>query len=312
MQRGGLTQRLCEGWSGIKEGFFEEEGVIKFGAIDPRMKDVVEYLRMLYQEKLIDQTYPTTDTAAWSEVLLGDKTGIFMTHDQAASRIKWSFEQWANLGVTDKYYQSVPPLQPDENTKGYTTIHFPKQRKSYGVYVGVEPGKIDRIMEIWDFNFSDEGFMFTGFGTEGVNYYINDAGLPRPLESYQKGVADGTIPESERFGGKTKDGPHTEFNAIFETDYVQIADARVMYEDGGLIKRNMLEPCRFTDEENSTYTKLYADISTYMSENLDQFIMGVKSMDQWDAFVAEFDKMGIQTCLDIYNAACQRALALLN
>jgi hypothetical protein len=60
------------------------------------MKDVIEYVRMLYAEKLIDS--PIHD--GYGRVVgssPGRQDRIFMTHDQAASRIKWAHDQWKSL-----------------------------------------------------------------------------------------------------------------------------------------------------------------------------------------------------------------------
>ena len=39
---------------GISDGIFEEDGVVKYGATDPRMKDALEWLQRCYAEGRID------------------------------------------------------------------------------------------------------------------------------------------------------------------------------------------------------------------------------------------------------------------
>ena len=65
---------------------------------------------------------------------------------------------------------------------------------------------------------------------------------------------------------------------------------------------------RKNDAETEEYNALYNDIKTKVDENLDQFIMGVKSMDDWEGFVAELKAMNIDRVLEIQNTALQRAL----
>lgn len=307
----GVIQRLCEGWSGIKQYVFvdEKDNTVKYGAADPRMKEVVTWLRKLYQEGLIDQEYPTTDTTKWQEKLLND--GIFLTHDNAPSRITWAATEWANLGVTDKYLIAVPPIQPDANTPGYTTIHYPKLRGGLAIYVGAEKGKVDRILEMCDYNFSEEGNILVNYGIENVSFYYGEDGLIYDVPEYRQAVDNKTMPQKDQIKGTFTSTIRLEPNGVYTPQYRRyqaVLDAAKMYEDGGLIKRNWVEVIRFSNDEQKEINELNANIKTYTDENLDKFIMGVKSMDEWDAFVEGYKQFKLDRYLEIYNAAYKRAM----
>lgn len=310
----GLIQRLCEGWSGIKEyEFVDEDNTVKYGAADPRMKEVVEWLNMLYREGLIDQEYPTTNTAAWQEQVLGD--GVFLTHDNASTRIRWAETEWKNLGITDRYYMAVPPIQPDENIKGYTTIHYPKLRNALAIYIGAEEGKVDRILEMINYTFSPEGFILSNYGIEGVSFRYNEEGEIEYIPEYQEAVDNKTMPPEKIIRGSFTEKIKLEPNGIYmpnNRDNEHIITAAKLYEDGGLIKRNWLEAIRFTDEELDEVTQLKADIRTYTDENLDKFIMGIRPTEEWDDFVAGFKNLNLDRYLEIYNTAFQRAMGIIN
>ncbi|MGI5899505.1 MAG: hypothetical protein ACOX8S_06220 [Christensenellales bacterium] len=320
MQTVGLINRLCESWSGICTYEFVDQATdtVMYGAADPRMKEVVEWLRVLYAEKLIDQEFPTTATPEWQEQLLND--GIFMTHDNASSRIKWADQEFAKLGVTDKYYQAMPLIQPDANTKGTTTIHYPKLRDAFAVFVGVEDGKVDRIMEMSNYNFSPEGFELHTYGIDGISFFIDSDGLYQHVPEYDAAIkADDRValPMDKRVSGDVARFGRLEPNGIYGIDnrqHERVQAAAVMYEDGGLIRDNKLQLIRLTEEEQSRATQLKTDLETYTQENIVQFIMGIKSMDQWDAFVADYSRIGegLDTFLQIYNDAYTRAKDLLN
>ena len=68
---------------------------------------------------------------------------------------------------------------------------------------------------------------------------------------------------------------------------------------------------KFTDEEKSTITSVYeGEIKTYLDESLDAFITGKKPLSEFEDFVAQMKKMGIEDILKIYNDAFQRYNAL--
>ena len=319
MKTEGLINRLCESWSGIRtyEMVDQASDVVMYGAADPRMKEVVEWLNGLYSEKLIDQEFPTVGTPEWQEVLLNN--GIFMTHDNASSRIKWADQEFAKLGITDRYYSPMPLIQPDANTKGTTTIHYPKLRDAFAVFVGCEDGKVDRIMEISNYNFSPEGFELHTYGIEDISFTIDADGVYQHVPEYDAAVkADDRValPMDKRVSGDVARFGRIEPNGIYGIDNranTRVQEAAAMYEDGGLIRNNWLEVIRFTEEEQSEVTQMKADLKTYTDENLDKFIMGITSMDQWDSFVAGYSRIGIglDAYLEIYNTAYDRAKVLL-
>ena len=68
---------------------------------------------------------------------------------------------------------------------------------------------------------------------------------------------------------------------------------------------------KFTDEEKSTITSVYeGEIKTYLDESLDAFITVKKPLSEFEDFVAQMKKMGIEDILKIYNDAFQRYNAL--
>ena len=61
-----------------------------------------------------------------------------------------------------------------------------------------------------------------------------------------------------------------------------------------------------TVEENSEYANIFADISTYISENSLSFITGAKSLDEFDSFVETLKGMGLERCAELKQAALDR------
>lgn len=303
-QRGGLTYCLCEGWSGIDEDFFIEDGVVKYGALDERLYPVIEWLRQLYSEGLIDVDYPTSDTTVWQEKVLGN--GIFVTHDNPSSRIDWSDKQWESMGITDRYYQPAPPIAPAEGEIGYTTQHYPAFQDSWGISAEASPETIDRIMQIFDYCFTDEGFIISNWGVEGEYFDFDERGLPVMRPYYAS--------YSSNNRGITLCFPRFVYNTLEHTTNERVAATVEMYEKGGLIRHNYLSAMRFNDDQQKIINTYYPDIETYMNEYLDGFIMGTKDFNEeiWAEFVSTLESLHIYDVLDVYNEAFEVTYALLN
>ncbi|MBQ6239917.1 MAG: hypothetical protein IJK56_06070 [Firmicutes bacterium] len=319
MKRAGLTQRLCEGFSGMKEDFYVDKNTmeVKFGVLEPDFVNVMNYIIDLYKQGLVDQEYPTTDTSIWQEDLLAADGGIFLTHDNASSRINWANQQFEVLGIKDRYYVAIPPLQPSEGDKGYgtTTIHYPLCREYYGIFTGVDEEKAARILDMFEFSFTPDGQQIS-WGIEDYNYYVDEEGIRRDKPEYTQKKTEKTLPYSEDVSGFFTNAITLEENKVRISNVVSpidptrylVREAAALYEDGGYIDYNYMNIARKNDAETEEYNALYNDIKTKVDENLDQFIMGVKSMDDWEGFVAELKAMNIDRVLEIQNTALQRAL----
>lgn len=302
--RAGFVNNLCEGWSGMIEEFYVDGDTVKFGALQDDFYEVLEWCRDLYAEGLIDQQYPTTETSRWQEAVLGN--GVFLTHDNASSRIDWADAQWASMGITDRNYRAVAPLQPEKGVIGYTTQHYPSFQDSWGIKVGTDEVIIDRLMQIFDYCLSDEGFAVSNWGVEGVYYELDDRGAPIFVERYSSAYSGNR--------GITLCFPRLVYNTLVHTTNPRVAEAIDMYEKGGLIKQNYIQAIRFTDAQQEIINTYLTDIKTYKDETLDGFIMGTKELtpESFDAFRAKLVDMGIEYVLDVYQEAFQTIYDLMN
>lgn len=52
-----------------------------------------------------------------------------------------------------------------------------------------------------------------------------------------------------------------------------------------------------------------SDINTYVSENTLKFVIGDRSLTEWDDFVSTLKAMGIEDAVAIYQGALDRHLA---
>lgn len=284
---------------GVREDFFYEDGEIKYGVLDPRLKEVVDYLRDLYANGLIDREYLTTDTAAWQEQIL--TRGVFAMNDNI-TRISWARTQLDEAGKPDWNYRGVLPMEGPEGIR-MTTIQYPRVRGN-SASISHQSPHIDRILDMYDYIFSDEGEMLVNWGIEGVSYHMVN-GEPQPDEEYKRQTDADEIPGI----GITRDSPKNQID--IDLDYYstpEMLEIKDKYEDG-IIQTNYLTPLIFTDEETRTMTPILAEMNTFKDEWLDKFITGIEPMDKYDQFVEDFEALGVATVVDIYNDALDRFMA---
>ena len=61
------------------------------------------------------------------------------------------------------------------------------------------------------------------------------------------------------------------------------------------------------DDENEIINAYSADLNTYFDEQQTAFIMGTRSLDEWDDYVATVKSMGIDQMIAVNQAAVDRA-----
>lgn len=62
----------------------------------------------------------------------------------------------------------------------------------------------------------------------------------------------------------------------------------------------------YTQEEGKKLLPLETDIAKYANEMSDKFITGTISFEQWDEYVKEIKKLGLDEYMKIQNAAYER------
>ncbi len=63
-----------------------------------------------------------------------------------------------------------------------------------------------------------------------------------------------------------------------------------------------------TSQELERYAIIQPAIRNYINENMTKFIVGDRSLNDWDAYVKEFDKLNVKELLKIVQAAYDRTV----
>ena len=84
-----------------------------------------------------------------------------------------------------------------------------------------------------------------------------------------------------------------------------------MYDEGGFVQKLFRAP-KFTEEEEELRTEKWDNISSYISEMEQKWILGVQDVDaDWDAYIKRLDEMGMKEVTEIYNTAWKRQNEML-
>ena len=84
-------------------------------------------------------------------------------------------------------------------------------------------------------------------------------------------------------------------------------DCCIMYQNGGWQPAQVIPKLIFTSDESDAITEIQSNLKTYVEENVAAFLTGAKSLEtDWDAYVAELDKIGLADYLEVVQTVYDR------
>ncbi|MBR3107214.1 MAG: extracellular solute-binding protein [Clostridia bacterium] len=289
---------------GIAETFFAEDGQVKFGATDPRMKDALEWLHRCYEEKLLDQEYLTRDKTAWYSEWTNDQ--VFMSYDWSAY-----IDNVANLFKGQDSDVHIVGAVPPEGPTGISETRDQLQPITVdedwnaSIFAGASAEQKAAAMKLFDYLYSEEGMILMNFGVEGQHYNVIDGDYV--YSDLIMNNPDGLSPQDalRTFGIQSMLTllQDARYERAFVSD--EVNRIRDIYEQEGHIG-DAFPTLAFTNDEQSVINEKYTEIETYINEMIDKFIMGVEPLDHFDAYAAQVESMGLKDVLKVYQDAYDR------
>jgi putative aldouronate transport system substrate-binding protein len=256
----------------------------------PAYYDGLSYLKQLVDAKVIDPnwvSYGKDDfRAAWKQGRFG-----IMREQNAA------FAAEANYTPFDKNFPDGEwiVVDPPKGSTGKQSVGVYTQ--AYRIYAvsakAAQEGKGAAIARLLEWMSSDEGYYLLGWGEEGVNYLLDENGVPT-IEGLPDAKLGFTQPEIQ---------PLTQLrNMVFYNGEVELVARYPTYKTPTSGK-TMSALTVLWDMQSRPWTPNIggdalpspnADLKRFYEQGVAEFLTGRRALtqDNWTAWVAEFDKLG--------------------
>lgn len=289
--------------------YVDENNQVKLGNMENEWKEMLEVLHKWFEMGLIDQDSFTMDDKAARAKVLDNAYGVSFT--SMAQLTNWIADaEKENTGAN-----WVALSSPRTATGAPTTyIQSGVNKATFMTMITTTCSEEEMITALkWlNYGFTEEGFMYQNYGTQGETYTLDADGKPQWTETITNDP-DGIATALNKYTGTSS----TAQGGIQAAYFVQIKnDAKAATAPYVWIENTVYDKHQFrdgylsmTDDEQIVISDVYAPIKTYISEMALKFIMGEESIDNFDAFVAELKKMGIEDVLKVQQAAYDRFLA---
>lgn len=281
---------------GVGFGYYQKDGTVKYGPMEPEFKDFLTKMNQWYKEGLIDPDYAATDSKTNNAKVLSGQIGVI----------------FSGAGGGIGYYSKSTDKQSGAT---FVAVPYPVLKAGDKPQMGQNDGNVlylgavitsackhvKEAVKWFDYKFSDEGSLLFNFGVEGTDYTMVN-GVPT--------LAD-TIIHQDNNSVPRIDGNHAGpsdvrgyLQSIFLPEQQQALGIWYTSRDSRLPATLSIDPADIT--KNATKE---TDIQTYVNEMVNKFIMGAEPVSNFDDFVGKLKATGIddliksrQTALDKFNA----------
>lgn len=299
-----MLRTFANAWGGLDYDFYVDNGVVKYGPIQPEFKDYLATMHQWYEEGLINPNFSTIDLKEVNAMVTNEQTGA------------WFYGLGAGMGVYIKAFGEDEskiagikfPVVNKGDTPKYTILdNYPFV--GLGTAISTNCKDVDAACKWLDYHYSDEGRMLMNWGVQGVSYELDENGEPYFLDSVlhdpdglSVDVALGKYTMVSQLDAVAKDH---RVEAIRMWSYESQKEASQEWNAADFSYRYPPTATK-TPDEASEYAFIMSDIDTYRNENLVRFIVGTEPLDNFDSFVETLNRMNIGRATEIMQASYDR------
>lgn len=288
--------------------FYVEDGTVYAGYTSERFRDYLTMLHQWYEEDLISSDYVTIGNLEffendYSALLGGGQFGAV----RGAGGLLESYAAFSD----DPDFSMVASYTPRNNEDDTLCYLTPSTRTSsdYATSISAQCKNVELAMAFLDYFYSEEGSKLCEYGVEGQNWDYDENGEPfftdvvtsqadtnGVLMAYQVKLPSVSDPNvSFRLSATEKSQGYMQFWTDDQNELMQKGNNAVYPSEASL-----------NAEELEIVSNTMADIATYVSTEVPGFIMGTRSLDEFDAFCADIESMDIAAAVEAYQAAYDR------
>ncbi|GBG11229.1 ABC transporter substrate-binding protein [Paenibacillus agaridevorans] len=285
----------------ITKGFYMDEGQVKYGPVEPGYKEFLTTMNQWFNEKLLDNNFATLDTKTVDANIMNGKSGA--TVASAGSGVaKWT----TTMADQDPKFQVVGAPYPVLN-KGdqpqFAQYSLPFTR--FGAAISANSANKEAAAAFLDYLYSEEGMLLANFGIEGTSYTIENGSIV--FTDLVLKNPDG-LPVSQAMAKFTLShdmGPFIQNPGVSQTMIPAQADAVEVWSSTEVAK-HFLPPIFVSEEEQGEMAKIMNEVTTYENEMMLKFIMGTEPISNFDKYIEQLKKLGVEQAISMQQAALER------
>ena len=272
----------------------DENGAVVCDYVSEEYREFLEWAHQLYADGIIYNEFATSSFDIQQALFTSNQIGSMVHFISNMTGYSQTIDPEWEFNVDEPIMQAVALSGPYSDPVVYG-------RDSFGGCFAISATceHPEEVFAFCDYLMSDEVGVLTWYGIEGVDYNIVDG---------EYVFTDLYLNNEDDYLGKA--GYNFSGLPSYQLDYMskQCDQVRQQALDLAPYVYNPTLPFYYKlEEENEIINAYRADLDTYFSENLVAFVMGTRSLDEWDAYVSTVESMGLSELVSVYQAAADRA-----
>jgi len=300
---GFMAMEVFHAGFGISPSFFQVDGEIRFGPLEPGFKEYVTMMHQWFNDGLIDpdfaarlfwigpQDFTTTGlTGLWPDVYV-----LFPVN---------------NMVSPDPNFRSIavpPPVRYVGQTVHFATNNLPTQFIWTVTSNNHDPATFTRWM---NYVYSPEGSMLVNWGIEGDTFIFGDDGRPQFTAKMYDNPNFPLNNVIQRYTMPFNNGGHNSlwYRELTPGTHPDVMGALDIWGTN-VDFAYMLPLITLNPDEGMEFAQIMTDINSHRDEMVARFIIGAEPLENFDAFINTIRNMNIDRAIEIQQAALDRFYA---
>lgn len=296
---------LAGAW-GVYPGWYVDNGEVKYGYMEEGFKEYLTTMHNWAEKGLLDVDSFGNDNKTIQSNLLNDKSGA--TYGFVGSMIGTVMNSAAETNPDMNLVGVQYPVLKDGDEPDILRYTW-EVRAENACAITTACEDIEAAMRFLDQYYSEEGIIAKNFGVEGLSYEMVN-GEPAYTDLIMNNPDGLSI--AEALGRYTR-ASYTcvgIIDARYYQQYYTMPQQSEAFSLWNTYSSNAVDvtypPVSHTADESEELTVITTAAGTYVIEECTKFIMGTRSLDEFDAFVEELKNMQIEKAIEIKQAAYDR------
>ncbi|MFB6550424.1 extracellular solute-binding protein [Streptomyces sp. NPDC056405] len=298
----GQAHGVRAGWSYLNTSWDAEDEKFVFTGATGGYRRMIEYLRKLVDEKLVDpEGFTQSDDDAVKKLLSERSFAISANPQELVQNYRYNLQRQVEGATIEMIPAPLGPAGP---------VVLGGSRLENGMMISGDALKRDDFVALMQFVdwlwYSDEGQEFTKWGVEGVTYTAS-AGRYRVADGISLMGSDPDAPKDLQkdygfYNGVFSYGGSWELvSSSFGPDEKKFQDAMSQREE---LPVDPAHPLQSVEQEQATLWE--TPLKDHVRQNTLQFILGKRPLSEWDAYVTELKAKNMDRLTDLHNKAYDR------
>lgn len=294
-------------------GYYIKDGKVQFAMAQTEWRNYLSWLNKLWDEGLIDQDFLSEDDTTIKSKVHNNSTGLSYT--SMGQLNVWMKEAAAN-GETCEWV-GMPQVTGNDGTLSCVFGGPGIGTQTTVITKTADEETMKTALQLLNYAYSDEGFLYWNYGVEGVSWEYGDDGKPKFTELVTN---DTDTDPMTKYNGATWSGPDIQAtNLLYQKNSKVAIEANntwyYVYPDdmkkNDAVTKEWKWPVgiTFTTAEADELDTISTDLPTYVDEAYAAFLTGAKNINddaQWKAFTDGLETHNLSRILEIRQACYDR------